>query len=177
MSDPPGSELQWHAVRSKPKAEHLAAAHLERLEGVEAYCPRIRFEKATRRGRVWFVEALFPGYFFARFDLGAHLRAVQASPNVSGVVHFGPEFPVLPGEAIRDLQCEFPGAEPRVIDAGVEPREGDTVEIVEGALAGWTAFVTQVLPGRERVRLLLDWLGEVREAEVSKRSVVRQLSE
>ena len=127
----------WHAVMSRPKAEHLAAAHLGKLPGVEAYCPRIRFEKATRRGRVWFVEALFPGYLFARFNPQASLRAVQASPQVAGVVRFGAELPALPAVAIADLMAEFSAAEPRVVTNTSEPREGDTVEIiVPGGLLG-----------------------------------------
>lgn len=172
MSQPP-IVPGWHAVMSRPKAEHLAAAHLARLPGVESYCPRIRFEKATRRGRVWFVEALFPGYLFARFDPHTSLRAVQASPQVAGVVRFGTELPELPGPAIADLMGEFSAAEPRVVTERAEPREGDTVEIVEGALMGMTALVTRVLPGCERVRILLEWLGQQREAEVSRRTVMR----
>lgn len=164
----------WHAVRSRPKAEHLAVAHLGRLPAVEAYCPRIRFEKATRRGPVWFVEALFPGYLFARFDPGTSLRAVQSSPNVSGVIQFGPEIPALSPVVIEELRREFPDTEPRLVAERSAPREGDTVEIVSGALAGLSALVTRVLPSGERVRILLDWLGETREAEVAKRAVIRR---
>jgi transcriptional antiterminator RfaH len=172
MSEKPAI-IDWHAVMSRPKAEHLAAAHLGRLPGVESYCPRIRFEKSTRRGRVWFVEALFPGYLFARFDPHISLRAVQASPQVAGVVRFGGELPSLPESAIADLMGEFSAAEPRVVTERTEPREGDTVEIVEGALMGMTALVTRVMPGRDRVRILLEWLGQQREAEVSRRTVMR----
>lgn len=173
MSDAPPAP-HWHVVRAKPKAEHLAAARLGGLSGVEAYCPRIRFEKTTRRGRIWFVEALFPGYFFARFDRGTSLRAVQASPQVTGVVHFGEDYPALDGETIEQLRGEFPDTEPRIVANQTEPQAGDTVEIMSGALAGWTALVTRALPGSERVRLLLEWLGQMREVEVAARSVVRR---
>lgn len=174
MSDPTPSDARWHVVRAKPKAEHLAAASLARLAGVTPYCPRIRFERATRRGRVRFVEALFPGYLFARFDSGTSLRAVQASPQVTGVVRFGPDRPTLDPGIVEALMAEFPAAAPRDVAAGGEPAPGDTVEIVEGALAGWTALVRRVLPGRERVRLLLEWLGQTREVEIRLHAVVRR---
>ena len=174
MTPPPASDAGWHVIRAKPKAEHLAAASLARLSGVTPYCPRIRYEKATRRGRVWFVEALFPGYLFACFDPGESLRAVQASPQVTGVVHFGTGLPALEPGIVESLMAEFPAAAPREVAAGTEPAPGDTVEIVEGALAGWTALVRQVLPGRERVRILLDWLGQLREVEVGLRAVVKR---
>ncbi|MBL9153491.1 MAG: hypothetical protein JNK37_13440 [Verrucomicrobiales bacterium] len=176
MTAPPASDSDagWHVIRAKPKAEHLAAASLARLAGVTPYCPRIRFEKATRRGRVWFVEALFPGYLFARFDPGESLRAVQSSPQVTGAVHFGSGLPALEPALIESMMAEFPPTAPREVAAGIDPEPGDTVEIVEGALAGWTALVRQVLPGRERVRILLDWLGQTREVEVGFRAVVKR---
>ena len=60
---------KWRCLRGKPKREHLAAQHL-RLAGFEAFCPRIRHQRRTVRGKVWFVEALFPGYLFARPAIG-----------------------------------------------------------------------------------------------------------
>src|ERR1039458_7771599 len=60
----------WFCIRSQPKHEHIAAAHLKREPGIEVYLPRVRFKRATRRGPVWFTEAFFPNYLFARFDLG-----------------------------------------------------------------------------------------------------------
>ena len=77
----------WFCIRSQPKYEHLAAAHLQREPGFEVYLPRIRFKRATRRGPVWFTEALFPNYLFARFDPAACLRRVCHARGVRGVVH------------------------------------------------------------------------------------------
>ena len=174
MNAPDAAE--WYALRAKPKAEHLAAAHVSRLDGVDVFCPRIRFEKTTRRGRVWFVEALFPGYLFARFDLAESLRAVQSSQQVSGLVHFGMDFPTLNRAAIEELRAEFPEGEPRVIVEPDEVAAGDEAEIIHGALEGLTVLITRVLPGQERVRILMDWLGGTREADVPIHAVIRKRS-
>ena len=55
-------------LRAEPKREHLAAVSLRRLFGIACLSPRLRFRKLTQRGAIWFVEAMFPGYLFARFS-------------------------------------------------------------------------------------------------------------
>src|ERR1019366_10115934 len=92
-------------LRIQPKHEHIAAAHLEREPGIEGYLPSIRVKRATRRGQVWFTEALFPNYLFARFDLAACLRQVCSSRGVRGVVHFGDRWPVVPEAVIEELHA------------------------------------------------------------------------
>ncbi len=164
----------WFCVRSRPKSEHIAARNLRQFAALEeVFCPRIRYEKPTRRGKVWFVEALFPGYFFARFDLARDLRAVNAAPGVTGVLHFAEEYPELSETLLAELQSEFPEEENaiRVIRPQIAP--GDEIVVIEGAMKGLKTVVTRLIGGGDRVAVLLDWLGQEREAEVSLRSVMR----
>ena len=49
----PGPAPAWFCLRTQPKHEHIAAAHLKDDPGIEIYLPRIRFKRATRRGPVW----------------------------------------------------------------------------------------------------------------------------
>ena len=83
------SEPAWYCLKTQTKREAIAAAHLRELEGVEVFCPMLRYRKATRRGKVWWVEALFPGYLLARFRLSTDERAVMYSQGVRGLVRFG----------------------------------------------------------------------------------------
>src|ERR1700733_13303895 len=94
----------WFCLRSQPKHEHIAAAHLQK-DGVEVFLPRIRFKRTTRTGSAWAVEALFPNYLFARSDWTNALRLVIHSPGVSGVVHFGTQWPVVPDQAIDEMRA------------------------------------------------------------------------
>jgi len=165
-------EPHWYCVRAKPKAEHLAAAHLRQLEEITVFCPRIRYQKATKRGKVRFVEALFPGYLFAKFDMRLQMRAVQSQPSVSGLLHFGDYYPRISAQQIAEMRSEFDDDEVREIEAKLE--EGDEVEIVGGALKGLTVMISRLLPGKERVRILMEWLGEEREAEVSIDAIARK---
>lgn len=167
---------QWYAIRTRTKGEHIAAAQLKQLDGVETFCPRIRFQKTTRRGQVWFVEALFPGYVFARFNATERMRLVNSTASVTGAVQFGTEYPTISGQAMMDMRSVFHDErELRVIQPGYSA--GDEVEIMTGPLRGLQALVTRAMPGAERIAILMEWLGGEHEAEVSVRDVSRTIGD
>lgn len=161
----------WYCARAQPKHEHIAAAHLQRALGLEVFCPRIRFQRSTRRGLVWFVEALFPGYFFARFNLSEHRAQVLYTPGVMQIVHFGDHFPRIETAAIRDLQQLIGGAEPKVVPHHISA--GDEVEVVAGPFRGQAGLILQVMPARERVKVLLEFLGGANVIELGLSAVFR----
>src|SRR3954467_13494425 len=100
----------WFCLKTQPKHEHLAATALRRQLGIQCFSPRVRFRKATRRGAVWFVEAMFPGYDVAEFTFASHHRRVECSYGVQGVVRFGDQVATVDPVLIANLQ-EKPGAE------------------------------------------------------------------
>jgi transcription antitermination factor NusG len=104
---PDKSKPAWYVVHSRPKCEHIAAGLMAGLEGVKTYCPRIRFQKSTRRGKVWFVEALFPSYFFAHFNAAEMLRAVKHSQSVIRVVGFGESLARVDDAVIEQIKAEM----------------------------------------------------------------------
>jgi transcriptional antiterminator RfaH len=166
------SEPAWYCLRSQPKHEHIAAAHLRLLEGVTVFCPRIRFKRATRQGLVWVTEAMFPGYLFARFELAEiHLR-VRYAHGVSGIVRFADRYPTIEEGALALLRGHLGPAE--VKELSYDLSEGDQVQIVGGAFVGLEAVVTRVLSAKERVKVLMDFLGRKMEAEVEYSSILRQ---
>ena len=124
----------------------------------------------TRRGPVWFSEALFPGYLFSRFTPLKSQKAVSYARGVAGLVRFGEELAVIPEDTILELRSQMGEEDCKVLDA--EVREGDTVTITEGIFRGLTTVVTQLLPARERVRVLLEFLGESREVEVQQKNLI-----
>ena len=154
----------WYVVHTRPKCEHIAASLMVGLEGVETYCPRIRFQKNTRRGKVWFVEALFPSYFFARFIPNDSMRAVKYSQSVIKVVDFGGNLTSVPDSAIAALKEEMKDVEICEVEIGV--KVGDMVELTEGPMRGMKGIVNAMLTGVERVRILLEFLGRENAVEV-----------
>jgi transcriptional antiterminator RfaH len=166
----PLTEPGWFCLRTDRKHEHLAAQSLRVIHGLETFAPRIRFKKPTRRGAVWFMEALFPSYIFARFSYAEAHRQVQYAPGVTSIVRFGGRVTPIPSATIGDLQSMLGKDELLIFDPQIGP--GDRVQITEGALRGLEVVVLELLPAKERVKVLMEFLGRETEAVVETRNVL-----
>jgi transcriptional antiterminator RfaH len=154
---------EWFCVRCQTKREHIAALHLRELEGIEVFCPRLRYRKATRRGKIWWVEPMFPGYVLAKFNIAEMERAVTFCQGVRGLVRFGSGIPPVPEEFVNMMKQEILNRE------GVQETElitlsptieiGDEVEVAHGPLQGMRGIVVAVPSATERVKILLEFLG------------------
>ena len=164
----------WFCLKTQPKHEHIAATSLRRHLGINCFSPRIRFRKATRRGAVWFVEAMFPGYVFAQFTFARQHRQVEYSSGVQGVVRFGDQVATVDPNLIENLQ-EKAGAE-ETVTFNPEITVGQSVQIAEGPFQGIEALVTRLMPARERIRVLLEFLGRSVEMEVPTPKVLPMAS-
>ena len=167
------SELAWYCIHTKPKCEHLAAAVLGTLPGVEPYCPRIRFQRNTTRGKVWFIEALFPSYLFARFSLGENYRAVKHAQNVLRILEFGGHCISIADRHIQDLQTEMDGKEIREVKPTL--KVGDAVELTEGPMRGFRGIIDSMRSGNDRVRVLLEFLGRHSLVEIDAGQLLNEL--
>src|SRR5271166_4202707 len=163
-------EPGWYCLRSQPKHEHIAAAHLRMLDCVTVFCPRIRFKRTTQQGPAWVTEAMFPGYLFAHFELAEMHRQVRYAHGVSGIVQFGGRYPTIEDRALAQLREHTGTAE--IKELNYELSQGDQVKVVEGVFVGLEAVVTQVVAAKERVKILMDFLGRKVEAEVEHTSVL-----
>ena len=163
-------EAYWFCLRTQPKHEHVAAAVLRRQFDVPCFAPRLRFRKATRRGAVWFVEAMFPGYLFAEFVYKQKHRIVEHASGIQGVVHFGNNLALVDSGTISTLQSKAGEEETVTIDPEIQV--GQPVTIAEPPFSGLEAVVTRVLPAKERVKVLLEFLGRPVETEVATHKVL-----
>jgi transcriptional antiterminator RfaH len=160
----------WFCLKAEPKREHLAATALRRRFAIECLSPRLRFRKLTRRGPVWFVEAMFPGYLFAKFVYSTQHRAVESSHGVRGIVRFGDRLATLPDDTIIALQSKAGAEEVVTVDSSL--KIGQPVQLIEGPFQGLEVVITQLLPARERIRVLLEFLGRSLEMEVPAEKVL-----
>ena len=149
-ADEPEFAPRWYCLRTQTKREHIAAATVtQHFRGeVDVFCPRIKFKKPTRRGVIWWVEPLFPGYFLAKFDVPLHLRDLLHLNGVSGAVQFGSTLPEVPESFVEELRKDFTLDEN---DQGILTVErklgiGDEVEMVDGAFRGEGGVILEVLP-------------------------------
>lgn len=161
----------WYCLRSKTKREHIAAAFVDQQCGIEVFAPRIPIWRKTRHGRKVFVEALFPGYFFARFIWGESGRRILATQGVTGIVRFGPNVPEVPDSIINDIRLAVTEVESSD-ETGSGLEEGEIVEILTGCFKGTVATVQQATRGMDRVSVLIEFLGRSLMVNVTRSSVV-----
>lgn len=164
---------EWYCLRSLPKQEHIATANLKgMISGIDVFCPRLRIRRRCHRGAVWFVEALFPGYLFARFNPDTSMQAVKFVPGVKSVVSFGLFTVTIRNEIIEELRTDFDHNE--LHEVPDDPRPGDEVTITAGPFHGLRANVLKLLPATDRVQLLLELLGRSMPVEVARDYVITQ---
>ncbi len=164
----------WFCLRAQTKREHFAAVALRKQHGIVCFAPRLRMRKLTRRGPVWFVEAMFPGYFFAQFDYVTERRRVEHASGVRGLVQFGDRLATIDATIIDALRQRMEADELVTLDP--ELKVGQEVQIAHGPLRGIEVLVTQVLPASERVRVLLEFLGRSLPIELPKGTLIQPRS-
>jgi transcription antitermination factor NusG len=96
---------------------------------------------------------------------------IHHTAGVAGIVHFGARWPTIPDAAIAELRTAIGDEELRTIDATLEP--GQEVRISGGAFDGLEGVITRVMPGRQRVAVLLDFLGRQATDEVDADHLVK----
>jgi len=155
--------MGWYCIRSKPRMEMMAAATLQTLDDVEVFLPRtIRPSKA----KAFSAKALFPGYLFARFDPVNHIRNVHYARGVGYVVR-RKEVPVhVPPQVMIELRLISPDGILEIPD--LPHRVGDKVKVIAGLFRGDEGTVTQLVPARERVKILFEILGRPTEVEIDE---------
>lgn len=154
----------WYVIRSKPRKEDAVWRQVQN-SGYETYFPRLRVNPVNPRARK--LRPYFPGYLFVNADLEeVGLSVFQWMPHSMGLVAFGGEPAVVPPhliDSIRSRVEEINAAGGEVFDG---LKSGDKIRISEGPFKGYEAIFDSRLPGSERVRVLLELLGNQRQVPV-----------
>ena len=145
---------EWYLVQTKARRESLARENLER-QHYRIWLPRLR----VRRPRSERVEPLFPGYLFIRLSPDVDdFGPIRSTLGVLRLVKFGAAYARVPDAWVDELRSHATTDDVcKVMQRPLVP--GDKVEIVDGALAGYEAMVTE-LRGRDRVALMLKVAGK-----------------
>jgi len=163
---------QWYAIRSKPNKENYLAQQLE-SSGIDVFFPYIRVIPVNPRSRK--IRPYFPNYLFAHVDLVVVKASVlRWMPGASGIVSFDgvpASVPELLIDAIR-RQIDYLTVLEQQLKDDIKP--GDLVVIQEGPFAGYNAIFDVGVSGRDRVRVLLDFLQKRQvPLELEKRQIRR----
>jgi transcription antitermination factor NusG len=113
---------------------------------------------------------MFPGYFFARFDYATFHRRVRQAPGVSGFVQFGDRLALLPDTLVCEIKARMGNND--TVEINQELLPGQNVQITQGPLQGLEALVTRLIAARDRVEILIEWMGRSLHAEASVADLV-----
>ncbi len=151
----------WYALRSKPRKEDVVWRQV-RTQGFETFYPRLRVNPVNPRSKK--IKPYFPGYLFVYADLDeVGLSVFRWMPHAIGLVNFGGEPATVPENLIHAIRKRVE----EIAEAGGEVleglKQGDVVRINEGPFRGYEAIFDGSLPGKERVRVLIELLGNQRK--------------
>jgi transcriptional antiterminator RfaH len=147
------SEKVWGVFRTKPLKEQFLLNYLDR-ERVSVYCPMV-----SEKGRGGKSKPFFPGYIFAAIAPRFELSTISRTPNILCPLIFGGDLAVLEEEVIARFRALEGGRGVIELERPQRFKKGDVVRIQSGSFAGINAVVTEWLPEKERIRLLLDYFG------------------
>jgi len=157
--------MHWYAIHAKPRHESVALSSLQR-EKVETFFPQLRRKQTIRRVRKWVTRPLFPGYFFARFDVNLAGRLVRYANGVINVVSFGGKPAMVEDTIIETIRSH---AEADVVTVQPKPfQPGELVEIQTGPFRGLQGIFEREMSDRDRVVILLDALAKGTRFQVSR---------
>lgn len=167
------SGLNWFAVYTKPRQEHIALLNLEG-QSFECYLPMAeRPQRPRPTPKRSLNEAMFPRYLFLRADPGCQsLATVRSTVGVSGLVRAGSEPIKIPSSIIAGLKARMHPATGRIKLNSIALRAGDKVRVSDGPFADLEGIFKECR-GRTRSLLLLEILGRQTAVDVDARLLRR----
>jgi transcriptional antiterminator RfaH len=121
------------------------------------------------------VEPLFPGYLLAKFNIAEMERAVTFCQGIRGLVRFGSKIPAVPDSFVESLRQEIRNRsedDEELFSVSPVIEAGDEVEIAHGPLQGMRGTIVSVAPAAERVKILLEFLGQPQAVDVDLFSIL-----
>jgi transcription elongation factor/antiterminator RfaH len=146
----------WYVIRSKPNKENFLAEQLSAY-GIKVYCPYIRVRTVNPRARK--SRPYFPSYLFVEVDLETvSVSTLHWMPGAINLISFDGKPAAVPESLISAVEQQVERINARQQDYVKGLKSGDVVIINDGPFAGYEAIFDEHLSGRERVRVLLNFL-------------------
>lgn len=172
MSDNPQSRNiigkstgEWYVVHCISRREtQTASALMSKLDHAEVYAPKL----LRRRGAENLSAPLFPGYIFINVEMSAvGPGQINTTPGVLKLLEIsGTPQKLAPGtvEAIQERI--------ELLNSGKQPlrkfKTGEPVRLSDGPFKGLEAIFLGPVSSHERVRILLEFLGQPREIQIEQ---------
>ena len=129
------------------------------------YLPKITINKTNSNPKV---EVLFPGYIFVNTSF-ENYSALKYTMGIRNIIKFGDNISCISDEEIEAMQM---AEETSKIDpVASQIQIGQDVMIAKGSLTGSIVKVCS-LPSKERVGVLLSFLGSVRRVTIPEKDLI-----
>lgn len=161
------ASTQWYAIQTKVRYEQIARQQLLSRD-IETFLPTTARWSRWKDRRKRIESALFPGYCFARFNLGARVRVLECS-GVSKIVSVNGHPEAVPDCQLNSIRLLVEGAVP--FDPCSLLPEGTKVEIMGGPLRGVVGHVLRTDRDRATVVLTVDAIQRALRVEVAAEDV------
>jgi transcription antitermination factor NusG len=134
-------------------------------QNFDYYLPKITIKEINANPKV---EALFPGYIFVNTSL-ENYSALKYTMGIKNIIKFGDNISCISVEEIEAMQMV---EETSKIDPVVSKIQiGQDIMITKGSLGGSIVKVCS-LPSKERVGVLLSFLGSVRRVTILEKDLI-----
>ena len=165
---------QWYTFHTKPNSEQQVMLVLEQ-SGIETYLPQleIRISKTKRISKPF-----FPCYLFGKvnFEL-LPLSSVQWTPGLRRVVTIDNQPVAVREEMIKLIRHKLGEIDRKTGETAPFYKKGEPVYITGGPFQGMLAIFERWSTPRERVRVLLDILGQASRVQVEVTNLARPSEE
>lgn len=153
----------WYAVHCQHAKEAQAAAAIETFMEINVYLPQIHRRVRGKSQALPF----FPGYLFVRadFEIVAPSK-LNSMPGVIRLLTFDDQPRSIPAPTIDHIRTQVYEIDAQGSRLTHHFQPGDTVRLKAGPFRGLEAAFLGPMKPTERVRVLIDFLGGLREADV-----------
>lgn len=152
------SSIEWYALHSHPRKEKILSEILCN-NGINCFFPTIKVHTKDKHDLK--LVPYFPNYLFVHVDLeGVGISKFKWMPYVTGLVSFDGIPATIPDALINEIihrvdEINFCCDKPL---KNIKP--GDRVLIESGLFEGYEAIFDTCLSGTERVRVLMQLIGQ-----------------
>jgi transcriptional antiterminator RfaH len=153
----------WYAVHCQHAKEAQAAAAIETFLDLNVYLPQVH-QRVRGKSQA---TPFFPGYLFVRadFQIVAPSR-LNSMPGVIRLLAFDDQPRSIATAVIDHIRTHVTDINANGGAAAPKFQPGDTVRLKTGPFRGLEAAFLGPLKPSERVRVLIDFLGSLRETDV-----------
>ncbi len=153
LADLSSARRVWAVLATKPRKDELALVFLGQ-EGFEGYQPKVKNRYTGPRPR-----PMFPGYLFVLLSPQVELARVRYFPGILRPLTFGEQLACVEPELVEHWREREGGRGYLRPDPDPAFQIGQRVRFQAGVFAGMEGTVLEAMPSKDRVRLLLEYLG------------------